>query len=228
MRIGCISDMHGVILPTIEKCDLLLIGGDIVPLSKQRNHHKSWKWFENEFIPWCESLPCEKVVVVGGNHDFFLDGGKEKAKRILENHPKIVYLDCEYYEYDGVTIFGTPLCKIFYDWAFMYTTEDQIERYKKVIDGRKVDILLSHDTPYGTSDVILQETRWAMDGDPHIGNKALKWLAEEMKPTYLIHGHIHSANHEEELLGGTKVYCVSSIDENYEWAYPPLYFDFDI
>lgn len=69
MKIAAISDMHGL-LPEIEPCELLLICGDIVPLRMQRNIPQSKKWFSNEFADWINSLPCEQVYIVGGNHEF--------------------------------------------------------------------------------------------------------------------------------------------------------------
>ena len=37
-----------------------------------------------------------------------------------------------------------------------------------------------------------------------------------------LHGHLHSANHGEELLGDTKVYNTSILNEQYNLVYEPL------
>ena len=42
----------------------------------------------------------------------------------------------------------------------------------------------------------------------------------------LLHGHLHSANHDVEKLGDTKVYNVSMLDETYSLKYQPLYMDY--
>lgn len=42
------------------------------------------------------------------------------------------------------------------------------------------------------------------------------------KPKYNFHGHLHSTNHEKELLGETKIYNVSILDEEYKLVYNPL------
>ena len=45
------------------------------------------------------------------------------------------------------------------------------------------------------------------------------------KPTYCIHGHLHTSNHNEEILYNTKIYNVSYINEDYRIAFKPLYFE---
>jgi Icc-related predicted phosphoesterase len=82
-----------------------------------------------------------------------------------------------------------------------------------------VDILFTHDAPFGVSDVCFQG--WAADGG-HKGCKALRDAILERKPRYCFHGHLHSSNHDEELLGETKVYNTSILDERYLIMYEPL------
>ena len=72
MKICGISDIHGDLSVKIQPCDVLCICGDIVPLEVQVNSKKSKRWLKELFIPWCSKQPCKKVLVVGGNHDFFL------------------------------------------------------------------------------------------------------------------------------------------------------------
>ena len=65
--ICAISDLHGILID-IEPCDLVLICGDTIPLNIQSNSKKTKRWLVNEFKPWCESLPCNKVLFIAGNH----------------------------------------------------------------------------------------------------------------------------------------------------------------
>lgn len=223
MKICGISDMHGQYDFKIEPCDAVMICGDIIPLTIQRNAEGSEKWLKKHFIPWCNNLPCEKVIFVAGNHDFYLEWHPYRAKEMFEDQDKIVYLDCEAYEYNGKIIYGTPWCKPFYNWAFMETTEKSDERYK---DVEHIDILLCHDAPYGTSDILLQkDCPWA-DGS-HIGNQAITNLIERTKPSLVLHGHLHSTNREAEYIGETKVHNVSLLNEQYKMVYEPLYFEID-
>lgn len=144
-------------------------------------------------------------------------------KRLLEGQDKIVYLDCESYEYKGKTIYGTPWCKPFYNWAFMEETTKSDERYK---DVQHMDILMTHDAPYGVSDILLQKDCWWADGT-HIGNLALRNLIERVEPSLNLHGHLHSTNREAEYLGKTKIHNVSLLNENYEMIYTPIYIEID-
>ena len=225
MKICAFSDMHGQINFKVEPCDIVLIGGDIIPLKIQNYTVESEEWFKTVFIPWCNDLPCEKVVFIAGNHDFFLMRHPDRMRLMLKDQDKIVYLDGEIFEYKGKVIFGTPWCKPFGRWAFMESYEEQDKRYARYLEIiGKVDIVLSHDAPYGVSDIILQKDCWWADGT-HIGNKSLKKFLEAAKPTLNIHGHLHTTNHNVEKLGDTDVYCVSILDENYEIAFEPQYFE---
>lgn len=227
MKICSFSDMHGQLDFKIEPCDIVLICGDIVPLNIQTNMKKSTAWFTNTFLPWCDELPCEKVLFVGGNHDFFLEIlGKNEVDKLIGDNDKIKYLFCNTYEYKGVKIYGTPLCKEFMNWAFMPNAESQRKIFDELVGkNEKIDIIMSHDAPYGVSDIILQkDCQWA-DGT-HIGNKELASLVDKLggnAPRLFLHGHLHSSSHNKETLNSTDVYNVSLLNENYTFGYNPLY-----
>ena len=105
----------------------------------------------------------------------------------------------------------------------MEEEEESDERYK---DVSHVDIILAHDAPYGVSDVLLQKDCFWADGS-HIGNHALTRLIERVKPSLVLHGHLHSTQHKVEMLGDTEVYNISLLNENYEMVYKPLYIKID-
>ena len=226
MKICGISDIHGDLSVKIQPCDVLCICGDIVPLEIQVNSKKSKRWLKELFIPWCSKQPCKKVLVVGGNHDFFLWHHPLQMKEMVKEEEKIEYLLNEGYEFEGVKFFGTPLCKEFGYWAFMYPYEEQDRILDKALEewGKNIDVLLTHDSPYGVSDIILDKScPWATD--EHIGNKSLEAFIIKTAPKLHLHGHLHSTNHDEEILGVTKVYCVSILGEQYTVQYEPQYFD---
>lgn len=227
MKICAFSDMHGNLDFKVEPCDIVLICGDIVPLKIQGYTSPSEEWFKTTFIPWCNNLPCEKVVFIGGNHDWFIMRHPDRIRLMLEGQDKIVYLDCETFEYKGKTIFGTPWCKPFGRWAFMESYEEQDARYSRYVDIiGKIDILMSHDAPYGVSDVLLQRDCWWADGS-HIGNESIRKLLDKAKPAVHIFGHLHSCQHEKTKHNETDVYCVSLLDENYDMVYKPLYVEIE-
>ena len=224
MKVAAISDIHGNIQElTIPEADLLLIAGDLVPLSIQSYFSQSHKWFINKFKPWLEKQPVDKIIIIAGNHDFALED-EDSKKNILSDlvTDKIIYLENSQYVYKDKLIYGTPICKIFGDWAFMRNEKEAKELYANIPEN--TDILLTHDAPYGVSDVLLQKScPWA-DGT-HIGNVQLREAILDKQPKYNIHGHLHSTNHDEELLGSTKVYNVSVKDEAYVIKYKPLIFE---
>lgn len=228
MRIIAISDTHGlpdVDLKEISQADLLLIAGDTVDVYLQKSMQWSEDWYKNSFIPCLESLDCKEIVMIGGNHDFWLEKNPDKFREMIKG-TKISYLLNEYKEVtigsETITIYGTPLCHKFFNWAFMPSDEEQERIFKETMDDRHIDIFLSHDAPYGCSDICF-ESRY--DNKAHIGNHVLRRVVLDKNPEYFIHGHLHSANHNMEKLGNTKVYNVSIVNEDYMTAYKPLKFE---
>ena len=230
MKICAISDMHGILDFDIKPCDILCICGDIVPVRVQYYLEGTLKWLAKEFIPWCEKQPCEKVFLIAGNHDLVAQKHPDEWEAMF-NDTKITYLldkEVEYTKetegsYENIRIYGTPWCHQFYNWAFM-TSDKQLEKiYSKI--PYKVDILLTHDCPYGTSDVILQEDVPWYDGKTHIGCHPLGDAVDEKKPQIMFTGHLHSVDKEPQQRGETMVTNVSVVNEHYERVYDPLYME---
>ena len=230
MKICSISDLHGNLIcypsdywKDLWECEVLFICGDILPLEVQHDMIKSIEWLTEEFIPWAESLPVEKVFFIAGNHDFWFERNDVAAHKLFPQSQKITYLKNELVEYissqDSKTykIFGSPYCKIFGLWAFMRSADLLIKKFNEIPEN--VDILVTHDAPYGTSDICLSG-KWS--NGKHIGNPQLQDIVIDRKPRYHFHGHLHSSNHEEELLGETKVFNTSILNERYLIMYDPL------
>lgn len=225
IKICGISDMHGQCPNlTIEKCDILFICGDIVPLKMQRNIPQSFSWFKKKFIPWCIAQPVEKVYLVGGNHDFFLEKLENEVKEcLLGTKITILYNEgAEYIDNSGKswTIWGSPLCHIFENWAFMYSDEYNKSQYEKMPEN--VDFLITHDAAYEHSDQCLG-FMFQCDRDLHRGNIALKEVIENKKPRAHLFGHLHTCDHRVVDYDGTKTVCVSLINEAYDPTYEPFY-----
>ena len=225
ISICAISDLHGY-LPKVEPCDLVLICGDIVPLRIQERTEDSYKWFSTEFKEWAMDLPCDKVIFIAGNHELVYPNHYNDYKQLFYNDSKVTYLCHEEYIYKGPDdkeyfIFGTPYCQIFGTWAFMLPDSKLREKYSEIPEN--LDILLTHDAPYGVSDVLLQkECKWATG--EHIGNVPLREAILEKQPKIHVFGHLHSVSKEFNTLGSTKVRNCSIKDEFYNVAYPLTYF----
>lgn len=230
MKCICLSDLHGTLLPVedyFEPCELVCICGDISPLNIQANHKKMRKWLVNDFKPWCESLPCNKVIFIAGNHDdicknldFMYAQFPKEGKVTYLFHESYIYTSSEGKEY---SIFGTPYCKLFGNWAFMEIDNKLVELYKDIPEN--LDILMTHDAPYGVSDIILQEDCPWYDGKTHIGNKPLSQEILRKIPKVVLHGHLHSTSRIFEEWGYSKVANCSIKDEHYNPIYDPLIFE---
>ena len=231
IKICAISDMHGKLDFDIKPCDILCICGDIIPLRVQTMHQDSIDWLIDTFIPWCEKQPCEKVFFIAGNHDWLFMKHPDEIDEIFKDNKKIVYLLDKEVEYtketDGehktIRIYGTPWCHQFYNWAFM-TSDKELEKiYSKI--PYKVDVLLTHDCPHGTSDIIMQEDVLWYDGKTHIGCIPLGDAVDEKKPVLHFCGHLHSCTHEPQQRGETTVTNVSVVNEHYNRVYEPRYLE---
>lgn len=223
MKICAISDLHGY-LPELKPCELVLICGDSVPLEYQASSKKTKKWYDTTFRKWAGELPCDKVLFIAGNHELHFPGKKIIYESLFSKDDKITYLCHSEYIHkskDGkeYKIFGTPYCKQFMNWAFMYSNEELEKIFKNIPND--LDILISHDNPYGYGDIVLQECPWA-DGS-HIGNIPLAKAIEEKQPKYQFNGHLHSCEHSLIMIGNTKHYNCSIKDEQYNPVYEPLY-----
>ncbi len=225
MKIAAISDGHGY-LPELEPSNLVLICGDMVPLDIQSNKKKTKKWYSIVFKDWAEDLQCDKVLFIPGNHELGMPGHKILYESMFPEDSKVTMIwDKEYiYTYNGIEykIYGTPYCKMFGTWAFMYPDDVLESIYNKIPEN--LDILITHDAPYGVSDILLQKDSEWTNGE-HIGNKPLAEIIKKRDPNYVFHGHLHSTSREFELLEKSKVINCSLLDDSYNQVYKPLYLD---
>ena len=218
--ICAISDLHGTLID-IEPCNLVLICGDTVPLNIQSNSKKTYKWFQTVFKEWTDNLPCNKVLFIAGNHDLGLEHHQERYEKLFPEDNKVTYLCNTSYDYKGIKIFGTPYCKQFGHWAFNRDDSTLIKLFEEILYN--LDILISHDAPYGCTDVCLQQLDWI--SKDHLGNMPLRNAIIEKNPKIVFHGHLHSSSHLFESLENSKVVNCSIIDEQYNVNYYPIYYD---
>lgn len=245
VKVVAISDLHGYLPKDIPECDVVCICGDIVPLDYQQHLVKSISWFLLDFKPWAEALPCDKVIFVAGNHDFFLEklhGGRaclpecDYSDEIIWNSPssimksllvgnhksqsKLVYLCDNSYEYKGVVFYGTPWIAELARWAFYLPNDELIKKYDKI--PKKVDVLLTH-MPASVAGVgTVYQGGWNFMNN--YGSEALSEAVMNRDITWNLCGHVHSGNHVPTLLDGTNFVNVSIKNEGYEVAYEPFVF----
>lgn len=213
MRIGALSDMHGD-LPYIEDCDVLCICGDTVPLELQWVPDKCYNWLIGTFFDWIEGLPCKKVLWIAGNHDQELQNlGKEAIRTAIRESNlanKLIYLEDDAIEIDGVNFYGTPWVQGLNKdrWSFI----DEGEHFKII---PYCDILLTHAAPY---------TRAGIGGYKNFGSQQLLDKMLERGVTINLCGHIHDGEKGPEHIDFLSIYNVSIKNDWYEQVYPVTYF----
>lgn len=216
MKVIGISDLHGILPEIEEQADICVICGDISPLLLQTSAKKIQRWLGEEFIPWTEELNCEEVFMIGGNHDMIF----QEHEEIVFKNTKITYLRDQLIKYKGYSIYGTPWCSKFGKWAFMLKPDQLREKYDLIPE--KLDLLITHDVPYGCNDVILEDVHWK---GQHLGNPELLLAIRTKKPKNLCCGHLHGSDHTPTKFYDTIVRQCSIVNEQYKLAYKPQIFE---
>lgn len=222
MKVTAISDIHGNLID-IEPCDVLLICGDVSPLDIQRDYIQMTKWFFNEFYEWIMKLPCDRVILTPGNHDFWFEKFIKDSTMYLWDKLSILINGIAeiFYGIKHIKIFGTPYCKTFGNWAFMPGNDKLDSLYDNIPED--IDILMCHDSPLicYVGNIMEQADKTYPNGVP-AGNPYLANAIFDKKPKYVLSGHIHSGDHELTEIEGIKCANVSILDESYSIAYQPL------
>lgn len=82
MIIDCIGCLHGA-RPKLEGGDLLIVTGDLTARNMPIEYI--------DFYEWCKDQPYKKIIIIGGNHDSFIQNLKSKFFP-----PTTYYSHCEY------------------------------------------------------------------------------------------------------------------------------------
>lgn len=176
MIIDCISDLHGT-FPKLEGGDLLLVAGDLTYCDTLNQH--------SDVLEWLYSLPYEKKVIIGGNHDNFL----QKNPNFYSKTNVDYLLDSGTYFRD-LLIWGSPWTKNFKEQnpkckAFGLDSEFDLKE-KWVHIPYNTNILLTHSPPYGKLD--------RTSSGKNVGSTALLDSLKDICNLKLnCFGHIHEA-----------------------------------
>ena len=245
LKIVAISDIHGL-LPELPECDIVCCAGDISPLDYQSDQTQMLGWFYLVFLPWVESLPCKKFIMVAGNHDFFLqnihrrlidtsDGNMRYTWRspgdvtkklfpgmLKGKYNKFVYLCDSSFEYEGKRFYGTPWIADLSRWAFYLDNDSLMEKYKNI--PKKCDVIITHMPPKieGLGKVI-QEGCFNTGTD--YGSQELADVLKTRDFKYALCGHTHSGQHLPVDLDEKKLVNVSLKNEDYKEMYYPFCFE---
>ena len=245
LKIVAISDIHGM-LPELPECDVVCCAGDISPLEYQSDQTQMLGWFYLVFLPWVESLPCKKFIIVAGNHDFFLqnihrrlidesDGYRrytwrsvsDVMKKLLpgnlrSKYNKLIYLCDSSFEYEGKRFYGTPWIADLSRWAFYLDNDSLMEKYKNI--PKKCDVIITHMPPKieGLGEVI---QGGCFNTGENYGSQELAEVLKTKDFKYALCGHVHSGQHLPVDLNGKKLVNVSLKNEDYNEMYYPFCFE---
>jgi hypothetical protein len=232
MRIVALSDQHGY-LPEIPPCDLLIVAGDVCPdrlgpFSAMYHPDRQKAWFDRVVRPWLARAPAKHRILTWGNHDWC--GQACSFRRHLPpeastSELQIVVDEAACVPRSGrqsasISVWATPWSNQFMKWAFMKEPAELAGVYATIPIG--VDILVSHQPPFGYGDRSAESTSGRT---VHLGSHELLGAIDRVRPKLVICGHIHNGYGRDEY-AGIPIYNVSVVDELYRLVHQPTEIDF--
>ena len=183
IKIVCVSDIHSTQFRNnykIPQCDLFIAAGDLINNNEGEREIKS-------FNSWVDQIECKNKIIIGGNHDNYLEKNKSKIKELF---PNVHYLEYNSFQLEepNISIYGAPciLRRNFFirGNAFSLSGSQLRREWEKI--PKNIDILVTHVPPYDVLDVTYK--------NKHIGSK---WLRNEIcnriQPKIHIFGHNHDS-----------------------------------
>jgi Icc-related predicted phosphoesterase len=206
MRVLCLSDLHGF-LPKLPSSNLVLIGGDIVPIY----NHQLWfqeQWLDTNLRQWLGEIETDKIIFSAGNHDLIFEKAPDKVPKDLP----WTYLQDSSTEFENLKIFGTPASILYNHWAFNFTEEEISKKWELIPED--TNILVVHGPPFGYGDM-------TVDGE-QTGSKSLTEKIKNLKDLKLIvTGHIHCSRGKYKL-NDKYILNSSLLNEQYEMTNAPF------
>lgn len=205
MRIVVISDTHSLHQHVdIPSGDVLIHAGDLTRTGTSEEI--------SEFNDWLGTLNFSHIVVIAGNHDFYFQHNKERAKELLSH---AVYLEDQSLLINGVRFYGTPWQPEFYKWAFNLPRGEKLKEKWDQIPSN-IDVLITHTPPYGYRDQIYNGDR--------VGCRELTLALDRIRPALSVFGHIHE-NYGVATLNDTLCVNACVLSCNYEVNNRPIVVD---
>lgn len=223
MIIDCIGCLHGA-YPKLEGGDLLIVTGDLTAQDKDEEYIQFEEWFEAQ--------KYRRKIVIGGNHDNFLEKyGHHLFLATKDGHDQ--YLCDSGVEFEGLKIWGAPwsaACKNINPKCMAFTlpfgcdTEEHLMDHWELIP-HDTNILITHTPAYG----ILDGIPLKYDGTLfHAGSNSLfGWLKYVERPLLHAFSHIHEGYGVAEIFPSyndrmmISVNC-SIMNEHYEPVNDPI------
>lgn len=183
IKIVCVSDTHSSQNNLkIPENDLFIVAGDLINHSEGEKEMKS-------FNNWLESIKSKNKIIVGGNHDKYLEKNKLKINQIF---PSAHYLEYNSFKLEdsNILIYGAPCTlrrNIFYFGnAYSISGQQLKKEWEKIPDN--TDILVTHVPPYDILDYTYDKK--------HVGSKLLRnEICNRIQPKIHIFGHNHDSDY---------------------------------
>jgi len=209
MKICIISDTHMkhkfVVLKSLE-ADVIIHCGDMTG--------NGGSGAITQFMEWFSGLDQFKhKICIAGNHDWMFERANLLARELVPDN--VIYLEDEEVVIDGVKFYGTPVQKIFCNWAFNKPEEKLAQHWAAIPDD--VDVLITHSPPYSIFDNV---PRSGNQGSPSL----YKEVVERIKPKIHCFGHIHEG-YGRKLMDGIRFVNASNLDGDYQCVNDPVVFE---
>lgn len=205
VKLCIVSDTHGkhesLILPN---ADIIIHCGDMTSMGKEFEIENFFKWFSslNQF---------KHKICIAGNHDWLFETNSLMARNLIPNN--IIYLEDSGMVINGLKFYGTPVQKIFNNWAFN-RSEEKLLKHWKAIPG-DVDVLITHTPPYMILDYVKQNKL-------HEGSLTLRnEVIQRIKPQIHCFGHIHES-YGIVKIGETVFINASNLNSSYQYTNNPI------
>lgn len=212
MIIDCTADLHGS-YPELKGGDLLIVAGDLTARDTEVEYM--------QLVTWLESLSYDKIIVIAGNHDGFIESNGWQWK----DTSKIEYLQDSGTEFKGFKIWGTPWTPEFCNWHFMLPRNSAEIGAKWVMIPDDTDILVTHGPAWSVLD---SASRGASKLNRVGCQKLYEHVYDRVKPKLHVFGHIHegygSLAMKHQFCVRACTLCVNAayMDRNYEPVNEPI------
>lgn len=205
MKIVIISDSHGkhkqLALPD---ADMIIHCGDMTT--------RGYEYEIQNFMKWYSSLnQYSYKICCAGNHDWLYETNSMLAKSLVPEN--VVYLEDSSVEIEGIKFYGTPVQKIFYNWAFNRPESTLIKHWQAIPDD--TDVLITHSPPYMIGDYVPRSMQH--EGSPSLYEE----ITKRIKPKLSVFGHIH-AGYGVYNIDEITFINASNLDEDYNCVNAPI------
>ena len=205
MKICIISDTHTkhkfVDLKNIE-ADVIIHCGDMTGNGGIQAIQEFMNWFSN-----LEQFKYK--ICIAGNHDWLFERANIRAREVVPEN--VIYLEDEEIVIDNIKFYGTPVQKIFCNWAFNRHESKLAQHWAAIPDD--TDVLITHSPPYGIGDYV---------SDGHQGSPSLYMeIVKRIKPKIHCFGHIHEG-YGVKVIDNIKFINGSNLDGYYQCINDPI------